>query len=114
MQLFHPLESPDARHTILIIDSDPMNREILETFLQYAGFKTLLAEEAEEGIRLARQRIPSIIVTELFHRTEHGWEIPERLSSDEKTAGIPILAFSAHALPDDREAALRSGVTRFV
>jgi CheY-like chemotaxis protein len=114
MQLPHTRTANDASHTVLIIDPDPMNGEILQTILQYSGFKTLLATGAEEGIRLARWRSPSVIVTELFHRTENGWEVPERLAGDEETAGIPILAFTAHAMPADRDAALRSGVTRFV
>jgi CheY-like chemotaxis protein len=100
--------------TVLIIDPDPLNRDVTRTILQHAGFRILEAEEPDEGVRLAISKNPALIVTELFHRTDRGWEILERIGELPETRRIPVVAFSAYALPQDREAAVRSGATRYL
>lgn len=101
-------------HTVLVIDPDPQNRDIAATILRFAGFKVVEAEDAEVGVRIAIQAAPSIIVTELFERTDRGWRILEFFAGEERTAGIPVIALSAYALPSDREAAVHAGVARYL
>ena len=101
-------------HTVLVIDPDPQNRDIAATILRFAGFRVVEAGEAEVGVRMALEAEPSVIVTELFERTELGWHILESFAGEEKTARIPVIVFSAYALPADREAAVRAGVARYL
>jgi CheY-like chemotaxis protein len=92
-------------HSVLLIDPDRDSRVIYSMLLDHSGYRVVVTSEMEEGVRVAREERPTLILTELFVRTAHGWTILEALRGDEATAAIPIIALSAHALPDDRRRA---------
>lgn len=100
--------------SILLIDSDPANRDVASTILRYAGFRVLEAEGPDTGLQYARRTRPTLIVTELFQRSGGRWHILEDLASMKETANIPVLAYSSYAFPADEEAARRSGVVRYL
>lgn len=91
--------------SVLLIDPDRDSREIYSAFLGHKGYQVLVASDLEEGLSAARRLLPAAIVTELFVRTLQGWRVLDSLRSDPATAGIPIIALSAYALPDDRRRA---------
>ena len=103
-----------SEYVVLVIDPDPLNRDVTVTVLRHFGFQVVEAEEPEAGLRLARECDPCVIVTELFERTRTGWEILERLAGEEGTTAIPVVAFTAHVLPPDRKAAVHGGVARYL
>ena len=92
-------------HSVLLIDPDLDSREIYSALLGHNGYQVLVASDLDEGLSAARQVLPAVIVTELFVRTLEGWRVLDSLKSDAATAGIPIIALSAYALPDDRRRA---------
>lgn len=113
--MFYDLQhGPGAEHTVLIIDPDFDNRKVAATMLASRGFEILEATDPGEGVRIARRTGPCVIVTELFERTECGWRILDSLRQFPETSGIPIIAFTAHALSADKEAALGAGATLFL
>jgi two-component system cell cycle response regulator DivK len=102
------------RMTVLLVDPDEDNRFIYATLLRHCGYRVLEAKNGVEGILLARERRPDVIVTELFVQSAHGWKVPELLKKDPRTAQIPILALTAYAFTTDEERAWAAGCDGFL
>lgn len=99
---------------VLIIDPDPDSRCIYATLLRHLGYRVAEARNGVHGILAAREQQPDLIVTELFVPSGRGWKVPELLKRDPRTAEIPIVALTAHALPGDEERALSAGCDRYL
>lgn len=94
---------------ILVVEDNKANLEITAIFLESAGYRVLRAQTAEEGIRIARDRSPDLILMDISLPSMDGLEAAEILKEDLQTQRIPILAFTAHAMIDDAAKSLRSG-----
>jgi CheY-like chemotaxis protein len=94
---------------ILIVEDNEMNQEILETRLGFRGYETLVANNGADGVTLAQQEKPSIILMDMSLPILDGWEATRRLKADPETAVIPIIALTAHALAEDLERCLEAG-----
>ena len=110
----HPGDAAAARSprdpaTVLIIDPDQSSREIYGTLLRDQGHEVIEAANGAEGILLARERQPDVIITELFVAGGDGWRIPALLRADSRTASIPILAVTTQATPEAEERAFSAG-----
>ena len=71
------------------------------TFLAHYGYRVLQAPDEEEGLRLARQQHPDLVLTELFPWSTDGALLPERLRSFPETVGIPVIVLTAHLVADE-------------
>lgn len=100
-------------HCLLIIEDNEMNRDMLSRRLQRAGYKVLTAVDGVEGLLLARQARPDLILMDLSLPVLDGWEATRQLKQVPETAGIPVIALSAYVMPADREQALRVGCDDF-
>jgi CheY-like chemotaxis protein len=94
---------------ILLIEDHEDNRNIYRTILEHFGFRVEVAPDGREGLRLAREAVPDLILMDISIPHIDGWEATRQLKGDEATAGIPIVALTAHALPEDRERAREVG-----
>jgi CheY-like chemotaxis protein len=94
---------------ILLIEDHEDNRNIYRTILEHFGFRVEVAQDGREGLRLAREAGPDLILMDISIPHIDGWEVTRLLKGDESTAGIPIVALTAHALPEDRERAREVG-----
>jgi two-component system cell cycle response regulator DivK len=107
--------STDEDRLILIAEDEPDNQVILQTVVE--SLVGARAEVAADGLAVlacvARER-PHMILLDLMMPGLDGFEVTRRLKSDPATADIPIIAVSALARPDDREAALAAGCDDFV
>lgn len=90
---------------VLLIDGDPDNLEICSSLLEFSGYRVITAPEPGAGVALARTARPAVVVTELFNRTQTGWEVLERLRSHPETIDVPIIAFTTRVMPEDRQRA---------
>lgn len=96
--------------TVLVVEDNLDNRMIYTTILSYAGYAVLEAKNGAEGVRLAREHAPTLILMDLSMPVMDGWEATRRLKSDPETASIPICALSAHVLtPGDHVRAMEAG-----
>jgi CheY-like chemotaxis protein len=68
-----------------------------------------LAQDGQEALQSARSNCPDLILMDMSLPIIDGWEATRRLKEDPATAGIPVVALTAHALTDDREKATRAG-----
>ena len=98
---------------ILLIEDNEMNRDMLARRLQKRGFDMLLAEDGLAGVDLAQKQKPDLILMDMSLPKLDGWEASKQLKADPQTAGIPIIALTAHAMAEDREKALGAGCDEF-
>ncbi len=103
---------PDQRHpTVVIIDHDESVRELMTRLLERDGFETLTASNPEDGFRLARERVPVAIATEVVFPDADGWAALRRLTSDKVLRGVPCFVLSTE---DDKQRGHELGATEFV
>lgn len=95
--------------TILLVEDNADNRDIYRTVLEHFGYDVVEAHDGEVGIRLARERRPDLILMDISIPKIDGWEATRILKGDPETAGIPVIALTAHALTSDRERAKEIG-----
>jgi len=95
--------------TILIVEDNEMNRDMLSRRLVTRGFTVLIAIDGEEGIAVARANMPDMILMDMSLPVVDGWEATRRLKSDDLLKHIPVIALTAHAMANDRDKALEAG-----
>jgi two-component system cell cycle response regulator DivK len=94
---------------ILLVEDHEDNRNIYRTILEHYGYTVVIAVDGQNGIRIAREERPDLILMDLSIPVVDGWEATRLLKGDPETSGIPIIALSAHALSEDRERAVQAG-----
>ncbi|MDR6953039.1 CheY-like chemotaxis protein [Ancylobacter sp. 3268] len=99
--------------TILLVEDNEMNRDMLSRRLLRNGFEVLLAVDGQQGVDLASARRPDIILMDMSLPVLDGWEATRRVKANPATAAIPVIALTAHAMEQDRAAALAAGCDDF-
>jgi two-component system cell cycle response regulator DivK len=95
--------------TILIVEDNEMNRDMLSRRLQRKGYEILIAIDGAKGIDVATANMPDLILMDMSLPVMDGWEATRRLKADKALQHIPIIALTAHAMANDREKALEAG-----
>ena len=94
---------------ILLVEDNEDNRIIYRLTLSHFGYEVDEAGDGQSGIRAATETLPDLILMDVSIPGIDGWEATRRLKADERTAHIPIVALTAHALASDRERAREVG-----
>jgi CheY-like chemotaxis protein len=94
---------------ILIVEDNEKNMKLVRDLLQVKGYETLETETAEEGIRVAREKIPDLILMDIQLPGMNGIEALRRLREDPSTHKIPVVAVTASAMSQDREKIMAAG-----
>jgi CheY-like chemotaxis protein len=95
--------------TILIVEDNEMNRDMLSRRLVKKGYKVLIAVDGETGLEVARANTPDLILMDMSLPVVDGWEATRRLKADDRLKHIPVIALTAHAMANDRDKALEAG-----
>jgi CheY-like chemotaxis protein len=95
--------------TILIVEDNELNRDMLTRRLERRGYEMLSAADGVQGVDVARRALPNLILMDMSLPVMDGWEATKHLKSAPETAAIPIVALTAHAMNGDRERALEAG-----
>ena len=99
---------------ILYVEDNEDNVYMLKMRLELIdGFEIAIATDGAEANSSVTADSPDIILMDLNVPVINGWEATRRLKADPKTAGIPVIALSAHAMAGDRERALAAGCDDF-
>ena len=98
---------------ILIVEDNEMNRDVLSRRLRRQGYDVLVATAGLDGLRLAYEARPDLILMDLGMPDIDGWECARRLKAEAVTSAIPIIALTAHAMLGDRQKALDAGCDDF-
>lgn len=95
--------------TILLVEDNEDNQAIYQVILEHHGYCVLQARNGEEGVRMAREQLPSLILMDVSIPIIDGLQATRLLKADPATAAIPIIALTAHAMIEDRERAHEAG-----
>lgn len=94
---------------ILVVEDNELNRDMLSRRLSRRGYEVVLAGDGREGLALAREMRPDLVLMDLSLPVLDGWETTRQLRADEELKGTPVIALTAHAMQGDRETALEAG-----
>ena len=96
--------------TILIVEDTPANRVLATKILRSAGHTVMTAETGADGVTMARELRPDLVLMDLGLPGIDGWQALEEIRTFEgDAASLRVVAFTAHAMVGDRERALRAG-----
>ena len=98
-----------ANELILIIEDNEKNRRLCRDVLQVKGYKTIESETAEEGVKLALEQAPSLILMDIQLPGMDGITAMKQLKADPNTQSIPIIAITASAMTNNRTTMLAEG-----
>jgi CheY-like chemotaxis protein len=99
---------------VLLVDDYPDAREMYSEYLEYSGFEVVQASNGMEALQRAADDAPDIILMDLSLPVMDGWEATRRLKADARTAGIPVVALTGHALAGISEGAKQAGCDAFI
>ena len=94
---------------ILLVEDNEMNRDMLSRRLQRRGYDVMIAVDGQEGVRMAQEESPDLILMDMSLPLIDGWEATRALKAAVETKMIPIIALTAHAMSTDRDKALAAG-----
>jgi GAF domain-containing protein/CheY-like chemotaxis protein/anti-sigma regulatory factor (Ser/Thr protein kinase) len=97
--------------TVLVIDDDADARSLMRRFLAREGFDTLTTADGSEGLRLARQFKPSLIILDVLMPRMDGWAVLKELQSDPELAAIPVVMLS---ILDEQEKGFALGAADYL
>jgi CheY-like chemotaxis protein len=98
-----------AGELILIVEDNEKNRKLERDVLQFHGFVTVEAETGEDGVRLAQERLPALVLMDIQLPGINGIEALGQLRADPRTSAIPVMAVTASAMTQDRQKILAAG-----
>ncbi|HPC61961.1 MAG TPA: response regulator [Verrucomicrobiota bacterium] len=101
--------NPPCKQRILVIEDNPLNLELVTDLLEATGFEVTPARTAEEGIRLAGELLPDLVLMDLSLPGMDGLAATRILKGDLRTSGLTIVALTAHAMKGDEAIALAAG-----
>jgi CheY-like chemotaxis protein len=94
---------------ILLVEDNEMNRDMLSRRLARKGYEVSIAVDGKQGVEMAQQDAPDLILMDMSLPVLDGWEATRQLKGADATRGIPVIALTAHAMSGDREKALEAG-----
>ena len=94
---------------ILLVEDNEMNRDMLSRRLARKGYEVSIAVDGKQGVEMAQQEAPDLILMDMSLPVLDGWEATRQLKGADATRAIPVIALTAHAMSGDREKALEAG-----
>ncbi len=95
--------------TILLVEDNEMNRDMLSRRLERKQFDVDIAVDGQAGVNMASANLPDLILMDLSLPVLDGWQAIRKLKGDAATSSIPIIALTAHAMDGDETKARDAG-----
>lgn len=99
---------------ILIVEDEPRNMKLLRDLLLKIGYEVLEATDGEQGIQVAREGKPDLILMDIMMPKMDGLEATKILKADAATRDIPVMALTSAAMKGDRERTLQAGCDAYI
>jgi len=99
---------------ILIVEDNEKNLKLVRDVLQVKGYATLDAGTAEDGLKIARARLPDLILMDIQLPGISGIDALKALRAAPATAGIPVIAITASVMQQDRQQIMSAGFNGFI
>jgi len=100
--------------TILVVDDDAMNREVMEAFLTSVDYAVLLANNGSRALKSAKNHLPDLIILDIKMPDMNGFEVCEALKKDPITQAIPVMIVTGFNSPEDFERGREVGASDFI
>ena len=98
-----------TERTLLLVEDNELNRDMLSRRLGRAGFSTMLAEDGAQALQRLEKERPALVLLDMNLPVVDGWPVCERVRANPRIAATPIIALTAHAMAEDRDRALAAG-----
>ncbi len=99
---------------VLLIEDDAAAAEMYRLRLMADGYRVVIGQDGEEGLRMAAEEAPDFIYLDIRLPGLDGFEVLERLRADAATTHIPVIILSNYAEPELRERGLKLGALEFL
>ena len=99
--------------TILLVEDNELNRDMLSRRLIRRDFEVVMAVDGQQGVEMAIEQKPDLILMDMSLPVLDGWAATRQLKANAATAGIPVIALTAHAMDGEREKCLEAGCDDF-
>lgn len=100
--------------TVLVIEDNELNMKLVRSMLQLAHYEIVEAKNAEDGIKLAREHLPKLILMDIQLPGIDGLDATRIIKKNPKLAHIPIVALTSYAMQGDEEKAISAGCTGYI
>ncbi len=94
---------------VLLVEDNEMNRDMLSRRLLRHGYEVVMAVDGAQGVQMAQAELPHIVLMDMNLPVMDGWQATRALKTNEHTRHIPVIALTAHAMTQDRDATLEAG-----
>jgi len=94
---------------ILVVEDAPDNQVLVEQVFQDSGYRVTCIQDGQAALNWLETNHPDLILLDLSLPEIDGWEVARQLKASDRTAQIPIIAVTAHAMNGDKETAIASG-----
>ncbi len=102
-----------ANELVLVVEDDSKSRKLVRDLLAFKGYEIIEAETGEEGVGLAQEHRPSLILMDIRLPGIDGIQALGRLRAEVATQGIPVMAMTASVMSEDRQRVLDAGFDGF-
>lgn len=100
--------------SILIVDDEPMTRNLLRLMLERAGFEISEAEDGLKALLMVAEQPPDVLLLDVMMPNMDGLTVCEKLRARPETAVLPIILLSARTSPESVKAGIEAGATRYL
>jgi len=99
---------------VLVVDDTEANIHLMRFILKENGFEVIEARSGTEGVKLAVQEKPDLVLMDIQLPDIDGLEVTKRIRASEADGNIPIIALTSYAMPGDRERIMAAGCTGYI
>ena len=99
--------------TVLLVEDDIMNREMIARYLEMSGYQVISAGDGANAVLLSRKAHPRLILMDMGLPILNGWQATHRIKTTPETKNIPIVALTAFAMAEDRAKCFTIGCDAF-
>jgi hypothetical protein len=109
-----PISNQKRNGRILLVEDTDVVVQLISEFLQYKGYEMILAHNGLEGVQMAAQERPDLILMDVMMPIMDGLEATQNIRKDKTLQGIPIIALTALAMSGDSERCLAAGMNDYL
>ncbi len=110
-----PAPPDQPRGTVLVVDDDAINREVLQNYLGLSGYHTVTADSGEEALRLLASGLrPEVALLDIMMPRMSGYELFRQIRANDPTSRMPVIMLTAKNRVEDLEAAFDSGANDYI
>jgi twitching motility two-component system response regulator PilH len=106
--------SSSTKVKILVVDDSPTEIHIFKKILEKQGYEILVAKDGQEGVDIAKQALPDIILMDVVMPVLNGFQATRQLKNDESTADIPVIMVTTKGQQTDKNWGMRQGATEYL